>query len=100
MSAGQFLQDFRRDYHNKKCLALQKSLIIKKEKARKNQMKVHLSQIEQDRGRRKWSSHIRLLALVNEVKEGLSSLYKKSELQYYATPTMYDFLHRGTKLSL
>ena len=82
MGAGQFLQDFRRDYHIKKSMALRKSLMLRKEKARKNQMKVHLAQIEQDRSPRKRSSHIRLLALINDVNEEISSLYKKPELQH------------------
>ena len=81
MGAGQFLQDFRRDYHIKKSMALRKSLMLRKEKARKNQMKVHLAQIEQDRSPRKQSSHIRLLPLINDVNEEISSLYKKPELQ-------------------
>ena len=82
MGAGQFLRDFRRDYHLKKSLAHRKSLISKKEKARKGRMKVHLAQIEQDRSERKRSSHIRLLALINEVKEDVGTLYKKAELQH------------------
>ncbi len=45
-------------------------------------MKVHLPQIEQDRSERERSSHIRLLALINEVKEDVSTLYKKAELQH------------------
>ena len=35
MGAGQFLRDFRRDYHIKKSLAHRKSLMLKKEKAKK-----------------------------------------------------------------
>lgn len=82
MGAGQFLRDFRRDYHLKKSLAHRKSLMAKKEKARKCRMKVHLAQIEQDRSERKRSSHIRLLALINEVKDDVGTLYKKAELQH------------------
>ena len=82
MEAGQFLKDFLRDYHVKKSLALRKSLFIRKEKARKRQMKVHLPLIEQDRSPRKRSSHILLLALVNEVKGDFSTLYTKAELQH------------------
>ena len=77
MGAGQFLRDFRRDYHIKKSLAHRKLLTSRLEKARKCQMKVHLTQ---DRSYGKRSSHIRLLALINEVKEGIESLYKKPEL--------------------
>lgn len=82
MGAGQFLRDFRRDYHLKKSLAHRKSLMAKKVKERKGRMKVHLAQIEQDRSERKRSSHIRLLALVNEVKEDVGTLCKKAELQH------------------
>ena len=82
MGAGQFLRDFRRDYHLKKSLAHRKTLMPKKEKARKSRMKLHLAQIEQDRSERKRSSHICLLALVNDLNEDVGTLYKKSELQH------------------
>ena len=82
MGAGQFLRDFRRDYHLKKSLAHRKFLMSKKEKARKGRMKVHLAQIEQDRSERKRASNIRLFALINEVKEEVGTLYKKAELQH------------------
>ena len=72
IGAGQFLQDFFRDYYPKKSLALRKSLMLRRAK---NQMKVHLAQI--DRSPRKRSSQIRLLPLVNHVKEEISGLYKK-----------------------
>ena len=81
MGAGQFLRDFRRDYHIQKSLAHRKSLMVRKEKLRKRQMKVHLAAIGQDRSPGKKVSHTKLLCLVQEVKaDGLVSLYKK-ELQ-------------------
>ena len=58
MGARQFLQDCHRDYHLKKSLALRKSLMLRREKARKNQMKVHLVQIEQYRIPRESGRHI------------------------------------------
>lgn len=100
MGAGQCLEDFRRNYHIKKSLAFRKSLMIRKEKARKNQMKMHLAQIQQDRSPKKRSSHIRLLALVNEVKEEVSSLYKKSELQYLCNAYKVQFLTSWNKAKL
>ena len=57
MGAGQFLRDFRRDYHIKKSLAHRKTVLIRKEKDKGRRMKVYLSQIEQDRSHRKRSSH-------------------------------------------
>ena len=97
MGAGQFLRDFRRDYHLKKSLAHQKSLMSKKEKARKGRMKVHLAQIEQDRSERKRASHIRLLALINEVKEEVGTLYKKAELQHLCDAYKVKYLKSWNK---
>ena len=78
MGAGQFLRDFRKDYHVRKSLAHRKAITQKKEKANEKRMKVHLQQIEQDRTPGKKVSHIRLLSLVNELKEcGLARLYSK-----------------------
>ena len=74
------------DYHIKRALALRKSLMIRREKSRKREMKVQLAQIEQDRSRKKRASHIRLLALLNEVNvEGIVEIYKKSELVRFCT---------------
>ncbi len=67
-----------RYYNITSLIALQKSLMIRKEKAKKNKMKVYMVQIKQDRSPRKRSSHIRLLALVNDVKEEICSLYRKN----------------------
>ena len=49
MGAGQFLRDFRRDYHLQKSLAHRKSVLVRKEKLCKKQMKVHLAVISHDR---------------------------------------------------
>ena len=100
MGAGQFLRDFRRDYHLKKSLAHRKSLVAKKEKVRKRRMKVHLPQIEQDRSDKKRSSHIRLLALVNELKEDIGTLYKKSELQHLCDAYGVRYLSSWNKSKL
>ena len=48
MGAGQFLCDFRRDYHLKKSLAHRKAVLQRKEKANEKKMKVEVSEIEQD----------------------------------------------------
>ena len=97
MGTGQFLRDFRRDYHIKKSLAHRKSLMLKKEKAKKGRMKVHVTQIEQDRSDGKRSSHIRLLALINEVKEDIKSYYKKAELQHLCDAYQVRFLTSWNK---
>lgn len=82
MGAGQFLRDFRRDYHIKKSLAHRKAVMARKEKATERKMKVHMQQIEQDRSPCKKCSHVRLLALVNDLSfRGLMRLYAKKELQ-------------------
>ena len=82
MGAGQFLRDFRKDYNLKKTLAHRKSVLQKKEKASKRNMKVHFAQIEQDSSKGKRVSHVRLSTLVTKLKdEGLKTLYKKKELQ-------------------
>ena len=97
MGAGQFLQDFRRDYHLKKSLAHRKTLMLKKEKPSKGRMKVHLAQIEQDRSERKRASHIHLLALINEVKEEVGTLYKKAELQHLCDAYKVKYLKSWNK---
>ena len=79
MGAGQFLRDFRRDYHLKKSLAHRKAVSQRKEKAEEKRMKVHMQQIEQDRSPSKKYSHVRLLSLVNELGyRGLVRLYAKN----------------------
>ena len=42
MGAGQFLRDFRRDYHIKKSLAHRKAVRQRKDKADEKRMKVQL----------------------------------------------------------
>ena len=69
----------------------------KKEKARKGWMKVHLAQIEQDRSKRKRASHIRLLALINKVKEEVDTLYKKAELQHLCDAYKVKYLKSWSK---
>ena len=81
MGAGQFLRDYRRDYHIQKSMAHRKAVLQRKAKAKEKKMKVNLKQIGQDRSVRKRCSHIRLLALVNELGAmGLKRLYRKKEL--------------------
>ena len=83
MGAGQFLRDFRRDYHLKKSLAHRKAVLQRKEKVNERRMKVHFKQMEQDRSPGKRISHARLLSLVNELThKGLTRLYTKCELQH------------------
>lgn len=101
MGAGQFLRDFRRDYHIKKSLAHRKSLLVRKEKLRKRQMKVHLTEICKDRSTRKKVSHTKLLSLVQEIKaDGLVSLYKKVELQMLCKGYAVPFLSKWNKKKL
>ena len=99
MGAGQFLRDFRRDYHLKKSLAHRKSLMVRKEKARRREMKVKLVHISHDKSPRKKVSHTKLLALVDELKvDGLVSLYRiKKSLKFYATPMLADSYLSGTR---
>ena len=81
MGAGQLLRDFRKDYHVRKSLAHRKAVTQRKKTANEKKRKVHLRQIERDRTPGKKVSHIRLLSLVNELKEyGLAHLYSKKEL--------------------
>ncbi|CAB3994285.1 Hypothetical predicted protein [Paramuricea clavata] len=82
MGTGQFLCDFRRDYHITKSLAHRKAVTQTKQKANEKWMKVHFQHIEQDRSPGKKVSHVRLLLLVNELKDnGLTCLCTKNELQ-------------------
>ena len=82
MGAGQFLRDFCRDYHLKKSLAHRKSLMVRKENARRREMKVKLVQISYDKNPRKRVSHTKLLALVDELNvDGVVFLYRKEELK-------------------
>ena len=82
MGAGQFLRDFRRDFLLKKAMAHRKAILARKEKAEERRQKVDLAEIKNDKSPMKRSSHIRLMALVSQLKErGLMRLYKKRELQ-------------------
>ena len=95
MGAGQFLRDFRRDYHLKKSLAHRKAVTQRKEKAEEKRMKVHMQQIEQDRSPSKKYSHVRLLSLVNELGyRGLVRLYAKNELKCLCDA--YDVVYRSS----
>ena len=82
MGAGQFLQDFRRDFRLKKAMAHRKAVLARKEKAEELRQKVDLAEIRNDKSPMKKSSHVRLVALATQLKEaGLMRLYKKLELQ-------------------
>ena len=87
--------DFRRDYHLKKSLAHRKSLMVRKEKARRREMKVKLAHISHDKSPRKNVSHTKLLALVDELKvDGLVSLYCKEELKVLCNAYACRFLSK------
>jgi hypothetical protein len=101
MGAGQFLRDFRRDFHVKKSHAHRQAVLERKEKAREKQMKVQLPQIEQDRSPGKHVSHTRLLALVNQLQyKGLVRLYKKRELQKLCSAYGCYYLAKWNKVKL
>ena len=98
MGAGQFLRDFRRDYHLKKSLAHRKAVLQRKEKANEKKMKVKVSEIEQDRSPGKKISHARLLTLVDELQhKGLTRLYTKGELKRLCTAYDVPCLSRWNK---
>lgn len=98
MGAGQFLRDFRKDYHLEKTLAHRKSIMQKKERASKRKMKVHFAQIDHDSSKGKRISHLRLSALVGELKaEGLKTLYQKKELQKLCNAYNVRYLSRWNK---
>ena len=63
-------------------------------------MKVEIAQIEQDRSPGKRSSHIPLLALANELKEDISSLYTKCEVQHLCNAYKVRFLQSWNKANL
>ena len=69
MGAGQFLRDFRKDYHVKKTVAHRKAVMQRKEKTEEKRMKVNIREIELARSVEKRASHGRLLALLSQVKE-------------------------------
>ena len=83
MGAGQFLRDFRRDFHIKKSMAHREAVLQKKKKAEEQRLKVQIPEIERDRSTGKKVSHMRLLDLVNKLgSEGITRLYRKKELQH------------------
>jgi hypothetical protein len=45
MGAGQFLRDFRRDFHIKKAMAHRKAVVARKEKADEKRQKVDMFEI-------------------------------------------------------
>ena len=69
LGAGQFLRDFRRDFHLKKAMAHRKAVLEKKMRAEQKSRKVEISDLENDRSSNKSTSHLRLVALAVEIKE-------------------------------
>lgn len=101
MGVGQFLRDFRKDYHLKKSLAHRKAVLQKNEKANAKEMKVCVPQIEQDKSSNNQLSHLRLCALVNNIKaEGLQVMYNKKELQLLCDAYNVRFISRWNKTKL
>lgn len=82
LGSGQFLKDFRREYNLKKTLAHRKAVLARKEKEQERQLKVQIKAIEEDRSPSKRSSHLRLIALINQIHEkGMIRLYTKEEIK-------------------
>ena len=82
LGAGQFLRDFRREFHLKKAMAHRKAVLEKKMRAEEKSRKVEISDLENDRSSNKSTSHLRLVALAVQIKEdGFVRLYKKAELR-------------------
>jgi hypothetical protein len=101
MGCGQFLRDFRRDFHLKKTLAHRKAVLARKEKAKEQQMKIELKAIENDRSPAKRSSHVCLLALINQIHDkGMIRLYKKTELQQLCSAYGVRFVAKWNKSKL
>ena len=98
MGCGQFLRGFRRDFHLKKSMAHWKAVLQRKEKAAEKRLKVELETIENDRSPLKRSSHVRLLALISQVKEkGVMRLYTKNELQKLCSAYGVNYMTRWNK---
>ena len=98
MAAGQFLRDYRRDYHIQKSSAHRKAVLQRNEKAKERKMKVSLKEIEVDKSVGKRCSHIRLLALVNEIgNKGLMRQYTKKELHTLCDAYGVKYLSRWNK---
>ena len=98
MGCGQFLRGFRRDFRLKKSLAHRKAVLEIKEKAAEKRLKVELETIENDRSPSKRSSHVRLLALISQVKEkGVMRLYTKNELQKLCSAYGVNYMTKWNK---
>ena len=101
MGAGQFLRDFRRDFHIKKSMAHRQAVLQKKKKAEEKRLKVQIPEIEQDRSEDKKVSHMRLLDLVNKLgSEGITRLYSKKELQHLCAAYNIRLVSRWNKMKL
>ena len=101
MGCGQFLRGFRRDFHLKKSMAHRKAVLERKEKAAEKRLKVELETIENDRSPSKRSSHIRLLAMINQVKEkGMMRLYTKNELQKLCSAYGVSYMTKWNKTKI
>jgi hypothetical protein len=101
MGAGQFLRDFRRDFHIKKSLAHRAAVLQKKKKGEEKRLKVQIPEIEQDRSKGKKVSNMRLLDLVHKLgSEGITRLYSKKELQYLCAAYNIRSVSRWNKMKL
>jgi hypothetical protein len=101
MGAGQFLRDFRRDFHIKKSLAHREAVLQKKKKAEEKRLKVQIPEIEQDRSKGKKISHMRLLDLVHKLgSECITRLYSKKELQHLCAAYNIRSVSRWNKMKL
>ena len=101
MSVSQFLRDFRKDYQSKKSLAHRKAVLQEKQKADTKRIKVHIPQIEQDKSHNKQLSHLRLRALLANIKaEGLKGMYSRKELQQLCDAYNVQILSRWNKTKI
>ena len=103
MGAGQFLRDFRRDFHIKKSMAHREAVLQKKKKAEEQRLKVQIPEIERDRSKGKKVSHMHLLDLVNKLGsdfEGITRLYRKKELQHLCAAYNIRLVSRWNKMKL
>ena len=87
MGAGQFLRDFRRDFHIKKSMAHREAVLQKKKKAEEQRLKVQIPEIERD--------------LVSKLgSEGITRLYRKKELQHLCAAYNIRLVSRWNKMKL
>ena len=101
MGAGQFLRDFRRDYHVEKSCAHRKKVMQRKEATNMKKLKVDMKQIEEDVSEDKKLTHLRLGELVRMFKaEGVRKLYQKKELQKLCDVYNIKYLDRWNKSKL